>query len=1185
MAGPTFLQSLAATAADFLGFVGVSIGDLATRKALVRDLGGDPTGVTGAAAFPADTLAAVKAFADSADTSAEDRAEVIVNILEILDAVAKNIEVWADAFEADGGGGAVVEELAHSLLDLLMLNWMRLNHPRVYFVAQLGSALAEVGSRYGAGSGETMRILDSAAALGRFLWSPGRSLSDFDPDDDAEGAGDLVVDLGFRAIAVLFAVLEMGNHRVDLIDEFLYGWDGPGLDIDSELTPTRADIISSKMTSFSITHRGDRPASSPSDDETVEVTLSYIPKAQGGRGFFVGLGGSLDFEAPVGDRWDYSLKVRADSAVTALILHDDFLVASIDGTSPVDSNDLIMSAAVTSRADASGLSFAIPGPTGTRLEIAQLAIVVGADKNAVETRVQLINAALVIDSSDSDGLIRELLGGSPLRLPFNVALGYSSSRGLILEGSVPPSGAQTTPAAQNSPLAGDGTIGPPIIAATIPLGRRYGPVTLHEVAMRLSRGTPDAPDAESDRVIVEADVSFSAQLGPAYLRLDRLGLGLVIDGDLPPAERNLGFIDAHLSVNPPLGIAVSIDSEIITGGGTLIHDPEQGTYFGALVLKFDSGMTLKAIGLVATRNPDGSDGSSMIVIATLEDLGITVGSLNIDGLGVLVAINRTFDENAVRAALPTGELRNVLFPKDPLHHTTEIMRSLSTFFPARRGAHMVGLMAKLSFGTPAIVHLDLALIYAWGAHKRLIVLGRMSSILPDELGILRLNLDSFGVIDFSDGTVSVDAVLVDSKLCDRFVLSGSAALRGGSGVGGFALAVGGLHPSFPLPAGFPSLSRITLALTTGDNPKVICQAYFAITSNTVQFGASAYLYAAACGFSVEGSIGFDVLIQLLPFHYLAEFRASVQLKRGSHNLFKVNVEGALEGPLPLRVRGKASFEILWCDFSVHFDKTLVGGSTPSEVPGIDVLAVLLAALGNGRNWTAQAPGAARQQVSIRADSRAADMVLLHPMGALSVRQGVVPLNLSRDIDRVGVAAPSGPRRFAVTRVRLGADEQTTSSLRDLFAPAQYFDMSDDDKLAAPSFEEMDAGVQFGDDDYLFDMASRAKSPFDYTDIAIGEDGTTTVEPEPHRLDGALVLVMVNVGAAARAPIRRTLSARFQASTLPETPRLRAAGWVAVDADRDAPSAATQTWIEARARLDAPDPSARRVLVSQTELQS
>ena len=261
----------------------------------------------------------------------------------------------------------------------------------------------------------------------------------------------------------------------------------------------------------------------------------------------------------------------------------------------------------------------------------------------------------------------------------------------------------------------------------------------------------------------------------------------------------------------------------------------------------------------------------------------------------------------------------------------------------------------------------------------------------------------------------MDAVLVDSKLCGRFALTGSAAFRRSPGSAGFALAIGGFHPAFRPPDGFPALQRITVALTTGDNPKLVCAAYFAITSNTVQFGADASLYAAACGFSIEGDIGFDVLVQLVPFHFLAEFRASVQLKRGSHNLFKVSVDGALEGGIPLRVRGKATFEILWCDFSVQFDKTLVDGSTAQDVPTVDALAELMAQLRDVRNWQAEPPPDATRLVSVRRPAAAVDHVVLHPLGAISISQGVVPLNLDRDIDRLGAATPSGARRFTISQ--------------------------------------------------------------------------------------------------------------------------------------------------------------------------
>jgi hypothetical protein len=1178
----TFLQTLAGEAVDFLEFAGGAVGDDAAKDAILRDLGGNPSVAPTGEPLPAAKLDAVRAYAASTNPTATAGASALADIVTLLDAIASNIEIWSEAFPllAEGDGDAEVamgEELAQSLLDLLATNYVRLRWPRLFFILQAALAIDEIGSTYGSGAGSSVRIWSALKTVGLFLWLPGRTVADLDPDI-AEGepqVADRLVDFGFRIGSVAGGYLD-GFLDWKLFDDWLYGWDARGLDVDSPERPAVADVISSRMTSLSIVRERDR-LRAPSDRERVQLSFVYVPKAEGGRSLVFAVGGSLDFEAPVGDRWTYNLKVRADAGITARLGDPSYAVEGPEASA------FQLSGAVTSRAtESTGLSFAIPAPTGTRLEIGQLALAIMADKTALETTLKFASSALVVDASDNDPLIRDLLGGAPLRLPFEIVVGYSSLRGLILEGRLTSAGSPAT-GQPNAPLAGGSTIGAPVIAATIPMGRVYGPVTIHEVGLRAAIGPPERPLDETNVLSIAADVSFSAQLGPAYLRLDQLGLSLLLDASLPREERNLRVVDGHLGVKAPLGIAVQVDSDLVTGGGTIHHDPAEGTYFGVLVLKLKSGLMIKAIGLVSTRLPDGTEGSSIIVLATIENLNWSLGpSITVDGLGILVGVNRTFDEAAMRTALPTGQLRHLLFPVDPVHHTTEIMRNLATFFPARRGSHMIGLLVKLAFGRPKLVNLDLALIYAWGDRRRLIVLGRVWAILPvEEVGVVRLNLDAVGVIDFTAGTVAVDAVLVDSKLCDRFPLTGAAALRGGQGTGGFALAVGGLHPRFTPPPGFPALSRITLALSTGDNPKLICQAYVAITSNTLQFGASAFLYAAACGFSIEGSVGFDVLIQRLPFHYLAEFRASVQLKRGSHNLFKVSVDGALEGPLPLRVRGKATFEIFWWDYSVRFDRTLVGGATPSDAPTIDALGELMRELGDGNNWRAQSPGEAGQLVSVRADVRPG--VLLHPMGALTVRQGVVPLNLTRDIDRVGAATPSGVRRFAVTKVKLGDDELARDDIRDLFAPAQFFDMTDDDKLAAPSFEEMDAGVTFGSGEYAFDPGSRANSPFDYTDITIGPDGTPSVEPEPHRPSAASILIMLRVGAAARSPVRRTLTSRFEAPVSDAAPRLPRLGWTAVDVGGTTVPAATTTWAEAQAQLRARGPARDRVLVPKTEL--
>ena len=85
-------------------------------------------------------------------------------------------------------------------------------------------------------------------------------------------------------------------------------------------------------------------------------------------------------------------------------------------------------------------------------------------------------------------------------------------------------------------------------------------------------------------------------------------------------------------------------------------------------------------------------------------------------------MNRTFDEAAMVAALPTGQLRNVLFPNDPVRHSAEVLKSLQTLFPARHGSYLAGILAKIGWNRPALIEFELGLIYEWGQQDRLILL-------------------------------------------------------------------------------------------------------------------------------------------------------------------------------------------------------------------------------------------------------------------------------------------------------------------------------------------------------------------------------------------------------------------------------------------------------------------------------
>lgn len=499
--------------------------------------------------------------------------------------------------------------------------------------------------------------------------------------------------------------------------------------------------------------------------------------------------------------------------------------------------------------------------------------------------------------------------------------------------------------------------------------------------------------------------------------------------------------------------------------------------------------------------------------------------------------------------------------------------------------------------------MDLALILELGARERLLALGHISALLPSaDNDLVRLTMEAMGVIDFDAGTAALDAVLVDSRLVHKFPLTGSAALRAGFGAGPnstFVLSAGGLNPHFTPPAGLPALERVAIALCAGDNPRLICEAYFAITANTVQFGARASLYAAAAGFSVEGDVGFDVLVQLAPLHFIADFDARLQLKCGSHNLFMVGVQGELEGPRPLRVSGKASFEILWCDFSVHFDATLVQGEPPPLPLAIDVLAQLTQALVSPTGWSTRRTAAQPHGVALRSlpPAGASAPLVLDPLGQLVVTQQVVPLNTGRDIEIFGGAPVAGDRRFGLTAALNGAP-LAGSAVQASFAPAQFFVMSDDEKLAAPSFESMDAGCVFGSATTVIDPAQVIAAPLQYQTILIGTPPApaaasgpglhaaianpvvpaSAAAPATYTLTVPQLQSLSRSGAVGRAPLRRVGRARFRNDLVQAGATLKPKRWTIMpkgDGTAATVAPSVRTWSEYQGALKALNRSAAR----------
>jgi len=310
----------------------------------------------------------------------------------------------------------------------------------------------------------------------------------------------------------------------------------------------------------------------------------------------------------------------------------------------------------------------------------------------------------------------------------------------------------------------------------------------------------------------------------------------------------------------------------------------------------------------------------------------------------------------------------------------------------------------------------------------------------------------------SQNSLSLDATLFDSKFVG-FTLTGDMALRANwSSSREFLLAIGGFHPQFTPPPGFPALNRITINMPNGAITKMRLAAYLAITSNSLQFGANLDVFLGVSGFGLSGHLGFDALLQIDPFHFDADISGRVALTAGGDDLLSVGLDATLSGPAPWHIAGKFKIHIIFFDVHKSFSHTW-GGSTPAlQITPVNVLSLLSTALADPRNWGTQLPAGTPALVSLR--SQEGSTLIVHPLAQIEVHESVVPLG--QQITRFGSAAVSGVSSFKITDFTIGGSSvwRQTVAVMDDFAPAQFFDLSDTDKLSGPSFEQHNAGIRF-----------------------------------------------------------------------------------------------------------------------------
>jgi hypothetical protein len=599
-----------------------------------------------------------------------------------------------------------------------------------------------------------------------------------------------------------------------------------------------------------------------------------------------------------------------------------------------------------------------------------------------------------------------------------------------------------------------------------------------------------------------ACITGSARIGPVSVVLEKIGLKLSLmykSNRQPPGI--LGDLDLSFGFKPPTSIGLSVDAGPVVGGGFLGFDSANERYSGILQLKFgDIGLT--AIGLITTRMPDGSKGFSMLLIITAEfnpPIQLSFG-FTLSAVGGLVGVHRSMVVDVLRQGIKNRTLDSIMFPQDPILNANRIISDLRAIFPPTENQFILGPMAILGWGTPSLITAELGILIELPNPVRIAILGQIAVELPEkEAAIVELHLDVLGILDFEKRSFSLDATLYDSRIL-AFTLSGDMAMRLNWGdQPNFALSVGGLNPRFTPPPNFPSLARLMLSLGSGNNPRINLSCYMAITSNSTQFGARLEVYAAAGCFSIQGYMGFDALFIFSPFSFVVDIGAGVAVRAGSTTIMSITLDLMLSGPTPWRVKGKATFKILFIKIKIPV-KAKWGPEATDLPPPADPTPLLAAALQDSGNWAGVLPPETEMAVSLRKIEGATDgPILVYPVGTLEVRQRVLPLNLK--ITKFGNAPVTGVDIF---QVGVG-DSLDSKPVKEYFARYQFEEGSDQDKLSRPSFEKLDAGIAIGSDEISFKFPVPCK--LEYETEVIDENGVATglgLQPLQLRLEKAFI---------------------------------------------------------------------------------
>lgn len=566
--------------------------------------------------------------------------------------------------------------------------------------------------------------------------------------------------------------------------------------------------------------------------------------------------------------------------------------------------------------------------------------------------------------------------------------------------------------------------------------------------------------------------TFSLDFPAINFSFENLGLGFNLNILKP--DFSLGDWDFGIDFKFPDGIGIAIDTTGVKGAGYISYTPSTGVLFGVLDLeiidKFGvSAMLLADLGIV-----EGHYFSLMALISARFSPGIPLSmGFSLTGIGGSLGLQRMIDRSAIQNAVYAGTLGSIFFVENLSDHIAEMKSTCESIFPAKKNQFFLGLLAQISY--EPVLSCSFGVFLQLPDPTMVMIVG-MLKVSVSDTDIIRINVCFAGGIDFSQG-IWFDAAIVDSEIVG-IKLEGSMAFRlywGGSAKG-FLLSIGGFHPAYK-PESAMNVSQMKRVAMKLDYKvlKVSLETYLAVTSNTFQIGAHLDIKIGWDKFGITGYAGFDALFQFDPFMFMFDIEAGMSVKCGSWTLMSIDVKLSLSGPRPWHASGSAKFWFILIPVKVSFD--IEWGQKRQQLPSkqIDVLPLFEDELTKIQNWTAET-GTRSREVNLLERSSQDDELVVDPSGTLTFNQTAVPLNLDKPMDMCNNAVPTDVdnieiKGFSVGSVRYEAGEEQLEN--NDFAPALYYQMSNQEKLKSASYLSYHSGITMeGLDKRTTDMASQ-----------------------------------------------------------------------------------------------------------------